>query len=339
MNDKQFNSYIYPLSAMEGISNPYIHHFIGALENNFNFLNRHKPTTTGIFDLIKYFNKIRFIFLNWIEDLPIKKGGTIQVWFLICSIYYFKIRKVKVIYTLHNKESHHEKRVKLSEFLYQFLAQKADYIITHSKEGVELARKLSNNKRTDRIIFFHHPVLPLKKISPPLTKEYDILLWGTVAPYKGIEHFLDFIKNSELSDLRILIAGKITRSWLREKIYSFQNERIKIIDRYISYEERENYILQSKIVLFTYTETSILSSGALMDTLVYAPVIAGPDVGSFRDLAEEGLIFTYKDFENLKALLPTLLSIKRSETEKIRTFCAENSWEEFGRFLSKRLIC
>ena len=100
-------AYIYPITARDGgIVNPYIYHFIEALEDEFEFLNRDKPSYSGIFDLLKYFTKIRYLFLNWPEDIPGKKGGVIQLVFFVVLILFFKLKKVKIVWTLHNRESH-----------------------------------------------------------------------------------------------------------------------------------------------------------------------------------------------------------------------------------------
>ena len=49
----------------------------------------------------------------------------------------------------------------------------------------------------------------------------------------------------------------------------------------------------ARVILFPYSAQSILSSGALMTSLNSAAAIVGPDVGSFRDLAQEGMVETF----------------------------------------------
>ena len=40
----------------------------------------------------------------------------------------------------------------------------------------------------------------------------------------------------------------------------------------------------SKSVLFTYAEGSVLSSGALMESLAYGLNVVAPNVGAFKDV-------------------------------------------------------
>jgi len=180
-----------------------------------------------------------------------------------------------------------------------------------------------------RIGFFHHPVLPAIPVIPPERKKYDILIWGMVAPYKGIDQFLRFVREAQLQHLKILIAGRISDNAYRNEMMGYQNEQIEIRDAFISTEQLTSYIAQSRMVLFTYLKHSILSSGALMDTLRYKPVIIGPCLGAFKDLSEEGLIYTYSDYPHLKQLLQDL-QYMTPDTEKMEKFISDNSWPNFG---------
>ena len=329
MKGIKYNAYIYPVVLRNGsMVNPYIHHFINALESRFEFLNKNYQAKSGFFDVIKYAGKLDYIFLNWPEEVPERKGGMFQALFYIFLIRFLKQRRVKIIWTLHNKESHIENKVRIKEYLRKFTARNADFIITHAEEGVAIVEKLSKPNRP-KIKFFHHPVLPYIKLKPGNEKFYDILIWGMITPYKGVDQFLSFIHQENLNQLKILVAGKIADPDYKNKIMCFTNDKIKMIDQYISTDDLEIYMSQSRAVLFTYLEYSILSSGALMDTLRYAPLIIGPDFGAFRDLKGEGLIVTYRDYGELKRILTKELS-RKPDNNKIYRFIEKNSWTNFG---------
>jgi beta-1,4-mannosyltransferase len=323
------NAYIYPNSSRDGgMTNPYIRNFINSLEGSICFVNREHPSNSGIFDLIKYLHQIDMLFLNWPEEILEKKGGIIQSFFFMLAILYLKIRKVKIFYVFHNKESHVKNRIRLKNFLRNFTAKKSDYILTHAKEGSEIIQKLAY-PRHPAILFLHHPVLPAIAGLNSKEKTHDILIWGMITPYKGIDHFLEYIRHEKLDHLKILCAGKIAGKEYRDKILSFQSDQIEIRDKFLSADELEVSISRSRAVLFTYLEYSILSSGALMDTLRYAPLIIGPDFGAFKDLHDEGLILTYKDLPHLKILLENHLE-DHPDAEKINHFISVNSWKGFG---------
>ncbi len=329
MNRLTYKAYIYPnISGNDGMNNPYLKHFVGAFENRIDFLNWDNSSHLGIFDIIKYLKKIDIIFLNWPEDLPDRKGGIIQAVFFFFLIFYLKRRKVKIFWTLHNKESHKKDKIWLKRYLRDFIMNKSDYIITHAKAGILLLEKLLKSKNP-KIHYIPHPILPAINIETSDKKIYDVLLWGIVLPYKGIDRFLKFLKDTKTEHLRILIAGKIPDNNYRQLILSFKSEQIEIRDNYISINELEHLIAQSKIVLFTYLEESILSSGALMDSLRYTPLIIGPNFGAFKDMGDDGVILTYNDYKDLLELLN--LNLKATpDVMKIKRFIQENSWRNFG---------
>jgi len=331
-----FKAYIYPITARGGgMTNPYIYNFIKSLEDPIDFLNRSKPSESGIFDFLRYINKINLLFLNWPEEIPDKKAGLIQTFLLWICIHYLKIRNVKIIYTLHNKKSHTNDKSLFKKALKKFIIRKADLILTHAKEGIEIAKKISKDPDVN-VAFFYHPVLSKIYIQPDLEKKYDILIWGTIEPYKGIDKFISFINEQKLFEIKILIAGKIKDESYKQKILHIKHDNIDIIDKFISDNELSQFISISKAILFTYTESSILSSGVLMDSLRFAPLIIGPDFGSFKDLSQEGLIYTYSDYNELFKLLTKINGLKVN-ISLIEKFIKDNSWANFGKSLSKLL--
>lgn len=325
---KHIRGYIYPYSGREGrMTNPYISNFIEALKGRIDIMNGDRPSNSGIFDILKYVRKINILFLNWPEEILEKKGSIFQALFFIILVYYLRLRRVKIFLTFHNKESHFSNKKRLKNWLRNFSIRKSDYIITHAKEGIPIIEKLSKNSKT-RIRFFHHPILTpinVKRTKPEL---YDILIWGLVTPYKGIDKFLEYTRDTCPDYFKILIAGRISDPSYREIILSYRSSQVLIVDEFVSEELLEDYISKSRLVLFTYLESSILSSGALMDTLKYAPLIIGPNHGAFRDLQEEGLIFTFNDYAHLTELL-NATNIK-PDVEKIHSFVNANSWKNFG---------
>ncbi len=334
MSVKKSRAYIYPSPVMKGdMINPYIENFVNSLEDNYVFLNRNAPSTSrGLFDMLNYINKVDIVFLNWPEEVPERKGGLIQTVFYICLIFYLRLRKVAVFWTLHNKESHVRKHIRTKKFLHRFTARNADYILTHSREGLSVLSGLIK-PATPRVLFIHHPVSNPINIAYCENRIYDVLIWGTIAPYKGIEQFLQYVKSAGLGHLKILIAGKISDKKLQDVLFSYQTNNISFLNRFIASEEMETLFSQSKAILFTYLEYSILSSGALMDSLRYSSLIIGPHFGAFKDLKEEGLILTYNNYEQLNTILRNELANKPNVI-KMQEFIKQNTWANFGKQVS-----
>lgn len=328
-------AYIYPITAYadKTIPNPYLENLMNSLEPDFSFLNRKKPSSTGIFDLIHYYREIDCIFLNWIEDLPDKKGGWLQGFFFLFMVYIMKSRKTRIIWTLHNKLSHYRTNYRFKKFLFGFVLRKSDYVITHSREGVLYANEYKI-KKPEKIRYFPHP-LEKKFLSFKSKPGFDILIWGSIIPYKGIDRFLQYLhENNLLYRYKIKITGKVKPEEYREVILKFCSENIQLDDRYVPEEDIKKAVADSKTVVFTYMGNSVLSSGVLMDTLSYGGTVLAPRVGAFKDAEEDGLIKTFESFEELISLIDEELSRKDNRMEILIKFIEDHTWEKF----SKRII-
>jgi len=333
--------YLYPVTKRGSSSfvNPYINHLAKALSVHDLVLNKDNPSGRGIFDILKYLRIIEVVYLNWPEDLPEKHRGYLQSIFFIILLCYIKISGKKIVWTLHNKKSHSKRHNLVKSILFRLLLSHSDLIITHAKEGLSFIPSGS------RKAYIPHPVNTSRYnyAEPDTKKEYDIIIWGSINKYKGIDDFLMFLIENKLIDkYRILIAGKVTGSELHSKLEKIQFEynSVTLLNRYIEENELNGLISRSKLILFCYHADSVLSSGALMDSLQFNSIIIGPDVGAFKDLAEEGMIYTYKDFHELIMIIDALLEESHDNTttyQKIREFIIHNSWNDFSDRMSKLL--
>ena len=94
----------------------------------------------------------------------------------------------------------------------------SDLIITHSHDGLEFVGKFFPVHQS-KIKYIVHPTDELLEYNIEPEKEYDILIWGTIHPYKGVVEFLDYLKESDkLNSYKILISGICPHKDLREKL-------------------------------------------------------------------------------------------------------------------------
>lgn len=325
-------AYLYPISSSQGkvTFSAYIENFMNYCSGEFLFLNRTKPSGKGIFDILSYMRNIQFVFLNWIEDLPDKRGGLVQTIFFVLLVYFLKARKVKIVWTMHNKESHYKSNLWLKKKLFGFILRKSDYILTHARDGIVCFNQYKVN-HAEKIRYFPHPLN--KEFLPLKTDPYhDILIWGSIIPYKGVDKFLSFLHERKLQDkYRICIAGKVKPDDYIEKIKSYCNNNIVLENRYIPAKDLEGLMCNSKIILFTYLDDSVLSSGALMDTLSYGMEILGPHAGAFKDAQEEGLIHTFSGYDELMGLLDkNLMEWPQNNRIAIEKFIEQYNWNQFA---------
>lgn len=331
---------MHPMPSLTDESNKdsYTRNFVESFSEAFDFLNKGKRSTQGFFSVRHYYRNMDAIFLNWIEDLPDKRGGWIQSFFFLFMIHLFKLRKTRIIYILHNKASHYRSNRLLKRFLSRFIIRKSDYIITHSSEGLRYLEGLNRNY-LEKARYYPHPLIR----KPFVFKEnpiHDILIWGSVIPYKGADRFLAYLHEHQLDTrYRILIAGKVKPPEYEKEITPFCNKNIQLDNRYIPDEDLVRYMADSKTVLFTYNDESILSSGVLMISLAHGAKIVAPHVGAFKDAEEDGLINTFETYEEMITLLdhdsPADDQIRLA---RIEAFIDENDWSQFARKASRWII-
>jgi beta-1,4-mannosyltransferase len=331
-------AYIYPVTSRfkSEVHNPYIDNFINYNSTHFAFLNKNSPSNTGLFNILKFINRIDTIFFNWIEKIPEFKGGYVQSIFLILLLYFCKIKGIKIVWTLHNNISHSNKHLWLKKFIFKILMKKSDLIITHSRAGKALV--VNYTDKLNHVLYFPHPIIETK-INENSYIEHDILIWGSLIPYKGIDKFLEKIYENNLQDkYSIYIAGKCYDSEYLKKLTSYTNCKIVIEDQFLDNTNLLKEMSASRIVLFTYSSDSILSSGALAESVSCGKLVVGPYKAAFKDLSDLGYIFTYDDFNSLIILLDEIITGKKKlSNDRIKTFNRKYHWTEFATKLSQEL--
>ncbi len=324
------NAYLYPNSKKTiNSSNPYLIDFVESLSSDINFINISHPTSNGILDAFKYLGKVEIVFFNWIEDLPDKKGGILQTILLLLLLFVLKIKKIQIFYTLHNKESHYPTNKRLKKLIKISILKYANYILCHSSAGLEVLNqyKIPVNK----FLYLPHPFN-----APPINrsvqeKEYDILIWGAIKPYKGIDSFLKYLESKGLLErYKTLIIGKISPKSYENELNKYKSSAIQIKNVFIEDNELNTLIDKSRIILFTYNESSILSSGALIYTLSRGATVIGPNTAAFHDFFEEELIEVFNDYDELVRKINIQLNALPKSQDKLNEFISRNSWKNFA---------
>jgi beta-1,4-mannosyltransferase len=334
-------AYIYPITSRlkTGVYNPYLDNFMQSTSSFIHYTNKDYPSDTGILNVIRFLSGIDLMFLNWVENIPDKKGGIIQSVFVLMLLRFKKLLGIKIIWTLHNKISHSSSNLYLKKKLFYNLLKRSDLIITHSREGINFAESMIQGV-SEKMFYFPHPVVPVNTASEPTEKKFDILIWGSLTPYKGIDNFLEFLESKDLiGNYKVLITGKALSEEFYEKIIKFSGNNIIIKNEFVSDHELMQMISESRIILFTYSGNSVLSSGALIDSISYGAFVVGPNVGAFKEMGELGIIKVYDDFMQLPEIIDNSLIDDHSvvQSQKINHFIKNHTWDKFSDAFNSRI--
>lgn len=323
--------YLYPNSARAGstVYNPYTDNFISAMEKKHVCVNKNSPSNSGVFHMFSYFFRTDVFILNWIEDLADKKGGAVQCAFFLMFMRVARLFGKRFLWVVHNQLSHKKTNMHLKKRFTLKMAKLSRYKLTHANQGIDYLKNIGAIKSEKEVLCIPHPVHKIKSI-PNQESKYDILIWGTMAEYKGVDLFLQYLQENSIDDISVLVAGKVPNNEYRTKLLSFNSKTIEIVAGFIDDASLESYFAQSRAVAFTYQKSSVLSSGALMDTIGYLKPVVGPKTGAFKDLSDNNLVFTYDTFSELIELTRRF---KQNgipfNPEEARKFCELNDWSNF----------
>lgn len=322
--------YYYPPSTKGGYSNPYSLDYKKILGQKYDVLDsKNKPARMLSLSFLQYAFRADIYIVNWLESVCFLRLGWLQYIFAILGLFVIKLRRKKIVWMFHNIHPHQGDNY-FSNSLQRYLYNQASLIISHSKEAADYAEKYAKRK----VIYVCHPVHPISvKLSNSQIKNYDVFVWGTILPYKGILEFLSQ-KDIQESNLRIRVLGRCKDLDLADRIDKLCNENIIFENRRANIDEIASCIKNSRYVLFPYIGECVSSSGALIDTLVLGGVPIGPNKGAFKDLSEEKMCFIYNNYRELLGLLKGCNSIADNRRTQ---FLKENSWEHLLKIISENI--
>lgn len=217
------------------------------------------------------------------------------------------------------------------------LAQ-ADRFVTHNEA---IAQTLSNHRPDVPIRVFPHPTFedfPDPKSTLPREAKLELLFFGLVRPYKGLDLAIQAIARSARRDIRLTVAGEFWQGLAetRNDIARLGlGDQVELIPRHVSDAETAELFDRADVVLLPYR--SVTASGVIPVAYRYGRAVVASDLPGFSSVVidgETGWLIPPEDVDALSAQIDVL---DRSETdlagEKARKFSAELSWERFAKLL------
>ncbi|MCC5939712.1 MAG: glycosyltransferase [Lunatimonas sp.] len=323
------NVFLYPLNQkVKGSPNPYMEHFRIAFSRSAKIVNAKTPHR-GVLNLYFLFFRTDVFILNWIEFIEEKRFGSLQVFFLRRFLTLARIFGKKIVWVLHNKGSHYRGTGGGTKRMFMLMMKKSDHILTHSEEGLTFVNT-NYPFAAEKVTFLLHPMLPPFKDEEPVEREFDLMIWGAIHKYKGIDLFFKFAKESlEFSQLKILLVGKCFDEAYKEIVLENLTENTTFFDQLYPLERLSQFASRSKFVLFTYMSETVISSGALMDTLRMNTQIIGPDYAAFKDLSYLPCVQVFQDFSEIPIMVEAYDKNRNLTFQMREKFYLENSWDCF----------
>jgi glycosyltransferase involved in cell wall biosynthesis len=206
-------------------------------------------------------------------------------WFISRAL---KRRGIKLLFLLHNVTDHE------SSFwnwpLTRLVLSQGNGFIVQNRESEKKVQTLLPGAQT---VVHPHPIisqLPTAVGSLPRRAELELLFFGFVREYKGIDVLLEALSLLPEDGFFLTIAGEWwpgTQGLLQTIDREHLRGKVEVIDRYMTQREVAEYFARADVVILPYKR----SYGSAVLTLAYSyekPVIA-TSIGAFRDLVTDGV--------------------------------------------------
>jgi glycosyltransferase involved in cell wall biosynthesis len=233
---------------------------------------------------------------------------------LLCGILeglWFRFVNRRYILTIHNLLPH-DNHSAFNRFAYWWSYRIPHRLVVHTaRMKHELVEQFGLD--SGRIVIMEHGIEPA---ASELTGWGDwreanavpvILVFGTIAPYKGLDLLLKAL-NSTQFPFRLIIAGVCSNTSYREQLQSLIAEHlfrscISWLDSFVSESEMEQLFKAADLVVLPYRH--IDQSGVLFQALRFGVPVVATRVGLFADYVtgEIGEIAIPENTEDLAAAL------------------------------------
>lgn len=298
------------------------------------------------FTLTKPFTKRYDIFhLHWPDYFFVKSRiyTIIRILYFLVIIMFFKIKKTKLIWTIHNLQPHKNYHPILFDKILNIWTQIIDGFIVMSNNSRELVEnKFPALKYKDSETIYHglyenypnstNKYVSRKKLKIGLNKKV-ILFFGRIEKYKGLKLLMESFCRLD-SNYHLIVAGKFEDySYYNEiKRKSINNTNITIFPHFIQENDIQYYFNASNLVVLPFNE--IMNSGSLLLALSFNKPVLCPNKGSISEISNllnHNAIITYDQLDH-STLLQAVSKCVTPELDKLVIFKNSSLWTKLYSF-------
>jgi len=252
---------------------------------------------------IKNLFHAKFIVLNWYENITPSKSFVKKIfWFILrlLTIAVLRFNKVKIIWTLHNREPHDGRFIILSKFIMKILANKSDFIIVHSQSSRQVVENLIKNKSViGKTIYVPHPNYCGYYGEMPRNLQTDgeklqMLFLGGIQKYKNVDILIEVVKKLNFKNLCLKIIGKCDKNYF-EKLENLTKNAANIFvkNEFVPDDLIPEYVSRCHILIAPYETKTMLNSGTAILAFSHNRTIISPTTGTLEDINDKSLFFDY----------------------------------------------
>ncbi len=253
----------------------------------------------------------------------------------------FRLRRMKVVLTLHDIESFH---LKSNRFIEKQSLKMVAELIVHNEICKNLLQKKLNSEREIHVIPHGNyldflPVLPDKGTS---NEPFELLFFGQIKEVKGLDLLLKAMADlvSSHVNAHLTIAGKVWKTDLDFYTNLISDlgltTRISTHFHYIPNDEVASFFQKTDLVILPYRK--IYQSGVLLLSMSYGKPVLCSDLDAFKEIIidnENGFLFEQgnpKDLANkIRWIAQHRQSLSEIKQNADRTIREDFAWDTIAR--------
>lgn len=293
--------------------------------------------------------KYDILHLHWISDnvtASTKRMAVFRALNFFLFIFWLKIRRRKLVWTVHNLGHHERRQPGWERFLARRIGKIADRILIHgsslTKATVEYLRVPKS-----KIVVIHHGnfdgcyssskdrnAIRAEEGIAPDTRVF--LFFGRVRPYKGLDNLVQCFKSLP-GNVRLICRGSPMGGVDLEELESLVGEdsRISLKLDFISDDELARCLELADVVVLPFR--NVTTSGSLILALTYGKPTVIPRMGVIPEYVDDRCAFLFDpgDPNSLQKALESAQSATNEEIarmgEEARRRADDLGWDTIAR--------
>lgn len=200
-------------------------------------------------------------------------------------IHSLKKKGIKVVFLCINVFEHEDNSFK--KFLTKLALKRIDSIIVHSEQERSEILEFNSSATVKKHLLplFEYDSKPTAKRD----KNLNLLFFGFVRPYKGLDTLLKAVGILKDYDISLKIAGEFwdgKAEFLKLVSELDISEKVEIIDRYIPDDEMTRYFSWADLVVLPYRKS--ITSGIIATAYGFRKPVLATNVGGFHEIVKDG---------------------------------------------------
>jgi len=238
--------------------------------------------------------------LHWVHPHSRNASLTLVKFCLVqAAIWLFAMRGVRIVWTIHNLESHEKRYLRLDRLNSRLVARQVDAALVHARPQIELVcsaldlppSKVHHVPHGNYVGCVPDPVP--RPHGGPARITTHFLYFGLIRPYKGVLELIEAFRHLQ-GAVVLTVAGRPQGDGMKEAVESAAktDPRIRLRLEYLTEEELAALIAECDVVVLPFTE--IFTSGSLVMAITCAKPVIVPDSASLREYVDESCAFMFR---------------------------------------------